>query len=79
MSAGIAAWIAHVAFWILVAYGWYWQELGVRGVTVALVLWLAGLIGLPYLPLGEAMFMSYVAGLDVGLVFVIFKSDVNVT
>ena len=79
MSAGIAAWIAHLAFWILVPYGWYWEELGARGVAVAIVLWVAGYLALPHLPLGEAMFMSYVAVLDIGLVFIIFKSDVGVT
>jgi hypothetical protein len=33
MSAGIAALIAHVSFWVLLAYGWFWEEVGVRTTT----------------------------------------------
>ena len=79
MSAGIASWIAQLAFWILLPYGWYWEELGIRGIAIAIVLWLAGYLGLASLPLGQAMFPSYVAILDIGLVFIIFKSDVGIT
>ena len=78
MSSGIAAWIAHVAFWILVPYGWFWEELRGQGVAVFLILWAAGFFGLPYIsPLGGALFPSYVAVLDVILVFMIFKGDVR--
>jgi hypothetical protein len=76
-SAAIAAWIAHLAFWILAAYGWLWEELGLRGLGVFLSLWLAGLFGLPYLPYGAALFSSFVAVLDIALVFMIFKGDVR--
>jgi hypothetical protein len=75
-SAGVAAWIAHIAFWVLLAYGWFWEELGVHGLAVLLVLWLAGLLGLPYVSYGPAMFSSFVAVLDVALVFLVFKGDV---
>jgi hypothetical protein len=50
----------------------------VRGVAVFVVLWLAGLFGLPYLPLGASMFSSFVAVLDIVLVFLIFKGDVGI-
>jgi hypothetical protein len=79
MSAGMAAWIAHVGFWVLLAYGWAWDEIGPRGLTAFLVLWIAGYFGLPYVPLGAAMFFSYVALLDVVLVFMIFKGDVRLS
>ena len=75
-SPAIAALIAHVSFWILIAWGWYARELGPKGVLAFLALWAAGLYGLPYAPYGAALFPSYVAFLDVGLVLVIFKGDV---
>jgi hypothetical protein len=79
MSAGIAWWIAHVSFWTLLAYGWAFDELGLRGIVVFLLLWGAGFFGLPYLPCGANMFSSFVAVLDVALVFLIFKGDVRLT
>jgi hypothetical protein len=75
-SSGIAALIAHVFFWLLLAYGWFWEDLGPVGVAVLLALWAAGFLGLPYLSYG-AMFSSYVAILDVVLVFLVFKGDIR--
>jgi hypothetical protein len=79
MSAGIAALIAHAAFWVLLVYGWFWGDLGPRGIAVFVLLWLAGRLGLPMLPYGAAMFPSWVAVLDIALVFLIFKGDVRLT
>jgi hypothetical protein len=77
-SPMIAALIAHVTFWVLLPYGWFCEEVTSRGVAVFLALWVAGLYGLPYLlPYGAAGFSSYVAVLDLILVFLIFKGDVN--
>ena len=78
-SAAIAAWIAHLAFWILVAYGWLTGELSLRAIAVFVTLWVAGAFGLPYLPYGAAMFSSYVAVLDIALVFATFKGDVRLS
>jgi len=78
-SPAVAGWIAHLTFWGLLVYGWMRGELGVRGIVVFLTLWLAGLYGLPYVPYGEAMFSSFVAVLDIALVFLIFKGDVRLT
>jgi len=46
-----------------------------------LLLWVAGAAGLPYVPYApaRAMFSSYVAVLDIALVFIIFKGDVRLT
>jgi len=78
MSAGVAAWIAHLAFWILLPYGWFWDELHGAGIAVLLVLWAAGYFLLPLIaPVGAALFPSYVAILDVALVFMVFKGDVR--
>ena len=48
--------IAHLAFWTLMAYGWFWQELSPKGMGVLIALWLAGFFALPYLPYGAALF-----------------------
>jgi len=77
VSSGIAALIAHVTFWPLLAYGWFREDLGPVGAAVFLALWAAGFFGLPYLAPGIALFPSYVAVLDVVLVFLVFKGDVR--
>ena len=77
-SPVIAAWIAHAAFWCLLAWGWAVGELQPRGRVVFLMLWLAGYVGLPFLPYGAALFASSVAALDIGLVLVVFKGDIRV-
>lgn len=79
MSSGIAALIAHLAFWLLLPYGWFWEELTGRGVVLFLALWVAGFYGLPYVPYGADLVSSYVAVLDIALIFVIFKGDVKLT
>ena len=79
MAAGVGALIAHVAFWVLLAYGWFWDELGVKGVVTFLVLWVGGMYALEWIPQGPSMFFSWVALLDVALVFIIFKGDIRLS
>jgi hypothetical protein len=76
-SAGLAAWVAHGAFWALLGLGWLFDELGVAGIAVFVALWIIGYFGLPYLPNGAALFAPFVAVLDIALVFAIFKGDVG--
>lgn len=78
-SPAVAALIAHVAFWIFLAYGWIWGEVRTAGIAVFLALWAAGLFGLPLLVYGAALFSSYVAVLDIILVFLVFNGDVKLT
>jgi hypothetical protein len=78
-SAGIASWIAYVAFWGLLLCGWLWDELRPPALVTFAILWIAGFYGLPFLGSGGAMFPSYVAILDVALVLLIFKGDVPLT
>ena len=79
-SAGIAARVAHLAFWGLLFYGWAWEEIDLWGMMVFLLLWVAGLYGLPYVfEYGAEFFSPYVAVLDIALVFLIFKGDVRLT
>jgi len=77
-SIAIAGWIALIGFWVLLAYGWFWDELGPTGIGVFIGLWLAGRFGLPYLNVA-GLFITAVAILDITLVFIIFKGDVPLT
>jgi hypothetical protein len=78
-SAAVAGWIAHIAFWVLLPYGWLCDELSARAGAGFLLLWLVALFGLPYLPYGGSLTTSFVAVLDITLVFIIFKGDVRLT
>ena len=78
----IAGWIAHVVFWTLLIVGAWSEDLRPRAVATFLILWLTGLFGLPYIlaaPYGAGLFTSYVAVLDVVLVFIVLKTDVWLT
>jgi len=78
-SPAVAAFIGFWAFWILLAYGCAVRELSRKHIVVFLLLWICGRIGLAYLPPpAPALFSSYVAVLDIALVFVIFEGDVRV-
>ena len=79
MSSGIAAWIAQLAFWGLVLRGVISGDLGPMLTATFVILWLAGLLSLPHVPYGAALFPSFVAVLDVALVLIIFKGDVRLT
>ena len=76
-SAAIGGWIAQLVFWVLIAIGAGSRELGLKAVALFIVMWLAGLFGLPHLVLGAMLFSPYVAVLDIVLVFLIFKGDVK--
>jgi hypothetical protein len=78
-SAGIASWIAVVAFPTLIVIGWARGELTSKSAggwaSVGLLVWL----GLPrVVPSGSYFVTSAVAILDVALVFVVFKGDVRI-
>jgi hypothetical protein len=78
-SSALAALFAHAAFWGLLARGLWFGELRFRVAMIFLLLWLAGYFGLPYLPNGAALFAPFVALLDIGLVFAVFKGDVRLS
>ena len=80
-SPAIAAWIAQLLFWALLVYGLMVGNLGLKGLAIFVLLWLAALVLLPYATYepARAMFSSFVAILDIGLVFAIFKGDVTLT
>jgi hypothetical protein len=70
-------WIAHVAFWVLLALAARdrrWRTMGVIG-----VLWIAGYIASGQVAALSMFFMSYVAVLDIALVFIVLKRDIRIT
>ena len=77
LTSGIATWIAHLAFWALLAAGVVMGEIRRTLSVTLLVLWGAGLWGSAYIPYGTALFPSFVALLDVALVLLVFKGDVR--
>jgi hypothetical protein len=75
MAAGV---IAQVAFWAMLGIGAAFGEIGWRGVCGFVLLWAGGVFGLPHLSSTAGMVVnSYVAVLDLALVFVVFKGDVR--
>jgi len=72
LFAPVAIW----GFWILLAAGWAAGELQLKGSAVFLLLWLAALSD-PASCFPGALFMPYVAVLDIALVFTIFKGDIT--
>ena len=78
-SSGVAAWIAHVAFWALLLIGVASGELGKKGSALFVALWLAGYLALPLVTSGEILLTSYLAVLDIVLVFTVFKGDIRLS
>ena len=76
-SVWLGYWIAHGAFWMLIAFAFV--ESGGRRVAVFLALWLLGYIGTGWLQSGAQFFLSYVAVLDIALVLMVFKGDVRLS
>jgi hypothetical protein len=70
-------WVAHVAFWVLLALAardGRWRTIGVIG-----ALWIAGYIASEQVAALSLFFMSYVAVLDIALVFIVLKRDIRIT
>ena len=79
-SQGIAAWIAHIGFWVLLILGISFGELRRSVAGLFVVLWIAGYAGLPRLSaFGDLFVAPFVAILDIVLVFLLFKGDVRLT
>ena len=78
-TPAVAAFLGWWGFWILLALGWWRGELGLKGIAIFLLLWLAGFVGLRYVRDGGFWLSPYVAALDVALVFAVFKGDVRLT
>jgi hypothetical protein len=77
-SIAVAGWIAIIGFWVLLVYGWAFDELHAPAITVFLLLWALARFGLPLFG-ADGFFITAVALLDIALVFIIFKGDVPLT
>ena len=76
-AVGAGYWVGHAAFWILVVLAVV--QLGGRRAALFVGLWIIGYAGSAWLQQGTALFMSYVALLDIALVLMLFKGDVRLT
>jgi hypothetical protein len=68
-------WIAQIVFAVLVILGAAFGELGPRALAVTLAIWCAVFVTARYVPAFPAS--TIVAVLDIVLVFVIFKGDLE--
>ena len=79
-SGAAAALIAQVAFWATLGIGVAFGEIGWRRFLGFVLLWMAGVFGLPRLSLAAGLLViPYVAVLDIALVFIVFKGDVRLS
>jgi hypothetical protein len=79
LSQTAAAWIAEAAFVVLLGLGVVSGELSRARLVLFVALWLVGYFGLPALSsLGGSFVTSYVAILDIALVFIVLKGDLRI-
>jgi hypothetical protein len=79
-TQAVAAWLAHLLFWVLVALGTLSGELRPRWTAAFVAGWLAGLLGLPRLgPFSGLLVTPYVGVLDIILTLAVFKGDVRLS
>jgi hypothetical protein len=79
-SPAVAAWIAQLAFWVVLALGLFYGELSRRAIVMFVALWVAGSFGLPRLFESGGVFVPpYIAVLDIALVWIVFKGDIRLT
>jgi hypothetical protein len=72
--------VAQLAFWVILARGVVGGELRPALALVFVALWIAGALGIPRIsPFAGPVVTSFVAVLDIVLVFAVFKGDVPLT
>ena len=72
--------VAHVAFWVILAFGVLSGELWPRRAWLFVLAWFVGAFVLPYVvPPFSLVVTPYVALLDIVLVLVVFKGDVGLS
>jgi hypothetical protein len=77
-SVAVAAWIAIVAFPVLLVWGWLSGELGVKALVIFALMGLAAWLGLSRLAAGGNFVTPVLAVIDIALVLVVFKGDVRI-
>ena len=70
-------WIAHIAFWALIARAA--RDARWRTIGVVMALWLAGYMASRQVATLSLFFTSYVAVLDIALVFIVLQRDIRLT
>ena len=76
-STLVGSWIAHVAFWVLVglaAKAAWWRIVG-----MFVALWMIGYVASGQIAALSLFFMSFVAVLDIALVFIVLRRDIRLT
>lgn len=76
-SPQVGWWIAHVAFWVLLALAV--RDGRRRTIVVIGALWIAGYIATRQVEPLSLFFMPYVAVLDIALVFSVLRRDIRLT
>ena len=76
-SPQVGWWIAHVAFWVLLALAV--RDGRWRTIVVIWALWIAGYIATRQVEPLSLFFMPYVAILDIALVFSVLRRDIRLT
>src|SRR4051812_48409734 len=67
-SVGVAAWIARIGFWILIAIGIAYGDLSKKGAAAFAVMWLVGYLGIPRVDWwAGSLVLSSIAVLDIAL------------
>lgn len=75
-----SALLAHVAFWVILAFGLVSGELWPRRAGLFVLAWILGAFVLPYaVPVAALAVTPYVALLDIILVLAVFKGDVRLS
>lgn len=77
-SVAVGAWIAYIAFPILLVCGYASGELGRRGIATACLTCLAAYAVASQVPHGQPLFVSAVASIDIALVLAVSKSDIRI-
>jgi hypothetical protein len=73
-SITVAAWIAHIVFWVLLVRAWF--ELGRKHVGVFAVLWIGGYLALRHVNSGLFV-MPYVAILDIVMLLLLTRAGID--
>jgi len=71
----IAAWVAHVTFWVLLALAWRAGRF--RVIALFVLLWVLGYIASGHVMALALFFMPFVAVLDIALVFIVLQRDIR--
>jgi hypothetical protein len=70
--------LPHVVFWLVLAAGWWTGELAIRRLLVFLAIWIVAIVALPMLPSGFFWMTAAVSVVDIVLVLMVVKRDIQI-